>query len=53
MIPWIIVLFCLYVGYYTFSYAKVLWRDDQRFAASVIVVLALSIVTLPLYLLFR
>ncbi len=53
MIPWLLVLYCVYVAYYTVSYARVLWRDSKPLASSVVTFLALAIVALPLYLMYR
>ena len=41
---WLLLMFTLYITYYTLMFAKKVWsKEKNRFAASIIGVLALSI----------
>jgi hypothetical protein len=38
----------LYIVYYTFTYAKIIWKEGNKFASLWVMLLAISLVLIPL-----
>lgn len=45
---WIGIATILYTCYYTLLYAKIIWKKGNKLAGIAIVLLAISVVTVPL-----
>jgi hypothetical protein len=48
----IYMILFMYISYYTFQYAGVVWREESKFAAFFVGFLAVSILPLAYYVLF-
>jgi hypothetical protein len=49
---WIILIMFLYIAYYTFNYAKQVWKGGNKFEGVFIVVISTSLVGMPIWILF-
>lgn len=42
------VVFLVYIVYYTISYAKIIWEEGNKFASLWVILLAISLLIIPL-----
>ena len=45
---WISIVIILYTCYYTLLYARIVWKQGNKFAGMAIALLAISVITIPL-----
>jgi len=48
----VIGVFTVYIFFHTFSYAKVVWRENNKFGSIGISLLALAILIIPIFRFF-
>lgn len=52
MTTWLVFLAYCYISYYTFSYSKEVWSEGKKFASFCIMLMAFSLIVLPIAVLF-
>ncbi|MBL4936008.1 hypothetical protein JK636_09565 [Clostridium sp. YIM B02515] len=50
---WITLLIYIYIAIVTFKYSKEVWKEKNIFASVVIIVMSISLIVLPIVIMFK